>query len=296
MHVVAILVAFDALRDPRKLAVNAATAVDHVIVVDNAVGGHPRLDRFEGTDDISLLRNNNVGGLAGAYNAALAAISERTPAATHVLFLDDDTDVTTIGVFLTSAATLEAASRTDVAAVAPMYEDRQTGLRGKHIALSRFFYRMLPRDLHKPTEVTFLINSMSLWRCDALREVGDYSQRLAIDHIDTDYCMRAKRLGYRTILNPHITFKHSIGDRRSYRLCGITLQSGGHGVDRRRLIGRNTAIIARNHGFAYPAFAVLCVQRILYESMGVILAERNRWQKLQAIWGGFFSGLRSRGT
>jgi GT2 family glycosyltransferase len=41
-------------------------------------------------------------------------------------------------------------------------------------------------------EVAFVINSMAIWRFEALAQIGRFNELLAIDHIDTDYCLRAR--------------------------------------------------------------------------------------------------------
>ena len=35
--------------------------------------------------------------------------------------------------------------------------------------------------------------------------------------MDTDYCLRAAALGFKLILNPKVTFLHSIGKRQKYQ-------------------------------------------------------------------------------
>lgn len=290
MMIAAVLVCFDPSRDPRAAAARLLEAVDSVVVVDNCAEGHPALGTpFD--DGAILLRNANVGGLAGAYNGALDWIGQHRPETTHVLFVDDDTDLHALRSFLTSAETLVAANSVEVAAVAPIYRDRRTGLRGSHIRLERFRFHFLPRELSDPVDVTFIINSMSLWRRDALNRLGPYSTFLAVDHIDTEYAMRAKRAGYRIVLNATVEFIHEIGNRRSYRFFGRTVQTGGHSARRRYLIGRNTMAVARLHGLAYPAFATLCLQRLGYETIGILVAEDHKTAKLVNLWRGAIAGL-----
>jgi rhamnosyltransferase len=289
-RVIAVTVAYAEERDPVAAVERLAPFVDHVILVDNTASGHPKLAGRGSRDRLTILANANKGGLAGAYNAALERVRAAHPDATHVLFLDDDTDTGAVASLLGSAVIRQWAARDDVAATAPAYVDRATGIRVAPIQLSRFRYRVLSRQLQEPTEVAFLINSMSLWRVDALRHIGSYDERLAVDHVDTDYCLRAGILGYKLVLNPAITFQHSIGTRRKYELFGRTLQSGGHSPARREMIGRNTVVLARRYGRRYPAFAILCLTRLLYECLGIVIAEDQRASKLWSLAKGTVSG------
>lgn len=293
MKIAAILVCFDPARSPRDAVDRLATIVDSTIIVDNRKGGHPALHALD-RPQVTILRNDNIGGLAGAYNRALSWIAEYQREITHILFVDDDSDLAALDAFLRSEATREVAAHSSVAAVAPVYRDKRTGLRGRHIQLDRFRFRFLPREQTTPVDVAFVINSMSLWRVDVLTRLGPYSVALGVDHIDTEYAMRAKRAGFRIVLNAGVEFLHEIGERRSYKLFGKTVQSGGHGADRRFLIGRNTVIVAKKHGFAYPAFMLLCLQRLCYESLGILIAENSKAAKLSGLWRGALRGLVTR--
>ncbi|MBL8378420.1 MAG: glycosyltransferase [Burkholderiales bacterium] len=290
--IVCVIVSYDAARDPLPAVDAALGHVRHVILVDNAEVARD-FDRAK-RPRLTVLANGNRGALAGAYNLALAEIDAHLAHASHVLFLDDDSEVGALPDFLAHAATREACFRGDVAAVAPVYIERETGLRLAPIRLRRFTYRLLPRDVAGPVDVSFLINSMSLWRRQALLRIGPYDEGLGVDHVDTDYCLRAASLGYRLVLNTATPFAHSIGRRRMYRLFGKTLQSGGHAPARRRMIARNTVAVARRHALAWPSFVALCLVRLAYEALGIVLAERDRREKLWAMARGVVDALRGR--
>lgn len=261
-------------------------------VVDNAEEGLDiALPKGVDASRVVLLTNHNVGGLAGAYNLAIERIQALSPDIEQVLYLDEDTDTAALADYLRAPSTWSSLARPEVAAIAPLYVERATGLPGAHIQLERFRYTVLPRDLTEPHEVTFLINSMSLWKLAVLRRIGPYDTALAVDHVDTDYCLRAKLNGYRLVLDPTVRFLHSIGKRRAYRFLGRTLQSGGHGPARRFAIGRNTVWLAKRYGRDFPAFWVLCAGRIVYECLGILLAEDHSRLKLSAFIGGILMGI-----
>lgn len=290
MIIAAVLVSFGSKLNLDDLGTRLRKVVHYTVIVDNQLGGNPNIG-LRDDQNMLVLKNDNVGGLAGAYNFALSTISERRKEVTHILFLDDDSDLDTLDSFLSSDTTVKAAACSEIAAVAPIYRDRRTGLRGRHIQLERYSFRFLSREHHYPVFVTFLINSMSLWQRRALDELGDFSVILGVDHIDTDYAMRAKTAGWKLMLNPSVEFIHEIGTRKAYKLFGKTVQSGGHNASRRFLIGKNTVLIAKYHGKSFPAFAFLCLQRIIYETIGIIFVENTKYKKLKALWSGVIFGL-----
>lgn len=273
-----------------------AAVVGRIVLIDNNEQASPALQGLAGRLPVELLHHGNRGGLAGAYNRALHALrAGPAPPPTEVVFLDQDSDAAPLQAFLADPEVRRLLARDDVAVVAPAYCDRATGLRGRYIELGRWRLHHLPRIFAGARQVAFVINSMSVWRLAALERIGDFNEILAIDHVDTEYCLRARQQGLGVWVHGSHVFAHAIGRRRSYRLLGRELQAGGHAPARRRLIGRNTALLARQWCWREPAFAGLCLMRLAYEATGIVMAEDGKAAKLGALARGIVEGLLVRG-
>lgn len=287
----AVVVVYRASSDPRPLIAQLQSCVALTVVVDNSATGHPALVDLPWGCALIRLHNANRGGLAGAYNRALDRLAGHTPSVNHVVFLDEDSDASGLGDLLSDAVVARALHDPVTAAVAPAYIDRATGLRGKYIELQRWRLHYLPRVFQGLRPVAFVINSMSVWRLDALRRIGAFNEGLAIDHVDTEYCLRARQAGLKVQVDGSHQFLHSIGERRRFTFLGREMQAGGHSAARRYLIGRNTAWLGRRWLWREPAFAFLCLTRLGYEAVGIGLAEDHRLPKLWALLRGGMVGL-----
>lgn len=287
----AVVVVYRADSHPGAVIDEARRQVGLTIVVDNSELGHPALDAEEGCRGFEQIHNRNRGGLAGAYNAAIDHLERRREAFDQIVFLDEDSDPSGLGTLLADPRAEALLQRPDTAAIAPAYVDRATGLRGRHIELGRWRLRHLPRVFEGVRRVAFVINSMSVWRLEALRRLGRFDEGLAIDHVDTEICLRARQAGLAVYVHGSHEFAHSIGERRRFTLFGREMQAGGHSPRRRWLIGRNTAWLARHQLWREPAFAWLCIARLAYETAGIVLAEDHRPAKLAALWRGALAGL-----
>lgn len=265
--------------------------VGQVLLVDNHERGHAELAPLAERLGVGFVHAGNGGGLAGAYNRALAWLAHRPTPAQQVVFLDEDSDVAALHDLLHDSAAGGALADPRTAAVAPAYRDRATGLRGRYIRLGRFRLAYNPREFSDLRDVAFVINSMSVWRLQALRDIGPFNEALAIDHVDTEYCLRARRAGLRLYVHGAHVFAHSIGQRRRFRFLGREMQAGGHGPDRRYLIGRNTSWLARSWLLREPAFAFLCATRLAYEAVGIVAVEDRALVKLAALLRGAVAGL-----
>jgi rhamnosyltransferase len=236
------------------------------------------------------VRHGNRGGLAGAYNVALNHVFSLIPEARHVVFVDEDSDIGTLSAFIEHGGTCGAMSADSVAVVAPAHRDRRSGMRATHMVLDRYWFKRLPRDVRGVVAVAFVINSMSLWSLAALRRIGPYDEELAIDQVDIDYCLRARLRGYEVCLNGDCEFDHAVGRRRVYVFVGRQFQAGGHSPARRYLIGRNTVWLAKRYLRTYPAFAVICLLRLVHEGLGIAMAETDKLAKLKRLAKGALVG------
>lgn len=275
--------------EPTLLALQGA--VGQVLVVDNHPQRHHDLAATAQRLDIGYLHAGNVGGLAGAYNRALQWLQSHCPQTRQVVFLDEDSDASPLQALLADADTERALAQAQTAAVAAAYRDRATGLRGRYIRLARYRLSFNPREFSDLRQVAFVINSMSVWRLQALQQIGPFNEGLAIDHVDTEYCLRARQLALLLYVHGSHEFAHSIGQRRRFRFLGREMQAGGHGPERRYLIGRNTSWLARSWLWREPAFAFLCATRLAYEAVGIVAVEDRALAKLGALLRGALSGL-----
>jgi rhamnosyltransferase len=294
-RVAAVLVLFDPSTSPISAIAELSKAVGCLMVVDNTANGHPCLDgNMQWPDGVSILRNANVGGLAGAYNCALRSSPRLRDAFDHVLFVDEDSDVGCLQAFLRHPATCELATLNDTAACAPAYRDRATRLRARYVVLTRFGFRRLPREFGEVREVDFIINSMSLWRVGALDAIGTFNEGLGVDQVDIEYCLRARDSGRRIYVNGALEFDHSIGQRRLANVLGQPVQSGGHSSERRYYIGRNLAWLTRRYAVRRPAFALLCFTRLVHELAGILVVESHKRAKLKSLIHGAACGMVTR--
>ncbi len=291
----AVLVVYHRESQPRAIVERLLAQVGVVVLVDNAPDGHPALPALPEHAKLLRIANANRGGLAGAYNRAIETLQAQRSDIRQVVFVDEDSEVETLAPFLADPAVQALLADERVAAIAPAYRDRATGLRGKHLQFeSRWRLRYLPREAEGLHGVAFVINSMSVWRLAALQRLGPYDEGLRIDHVDTEYCLRAHRAGLKVLLHGGHSFGHRIGERRAYKLFGVQLQAGGHSPARRYLIARNTVWLARRSLWREPGFSWLCLLRLGYEAVGILVAEPQKLAKLGALLRGSGVGLFSR--
>jgi rhamnosyltransferase len=146
-------------------------------------------------------------------------------------------------------------------------------------------------------ELDYVITSGSLLSLEAFARVGAFRDDFFIDYVDTEYCWRARALGYRIIKTRRHLMTHAIGNPSRHRLLWMTKWTTNHPPDRRYYIARNFTILTREQSRDRPrGFA----GRWIFKSLGlvfklakrVVLYEDRRREKLFALVQGWYHGAR----
>lgn len=284
-----ILVSFNKIPDQESISNILSCGLSSLLVINN----NPKFtssnfSSLNSAKNIFVINNYNVGGLAGAYNKAIQFLKDSKIESSHILFLDDDSDFKSLRSYIESDLTQKILKCETEAVIGPRYIESATGILGKCVKLTRFWFKISSPIKPSLIPVSFIINSFSIWQKDTIFNIGDYDERLAIDHVDTDYCMRANKLGIPIFINNSVTFEHTIGERVSFNFLGFKLQSSGHNIMRKSLIVKNTRILIFRYGFDNPGFLALCFLRLIYEFMSVLIAERSKTKKIYFMLKGLF--------
>jgi rhamnosyltransferase len=202
----------EAMSDPKVVAVivayhpnlavieSTATMVSKIVVVNNDRGDWPA-----GLKASVLVHTpgRNIG-LAAAYN--FGAQFARKEGATHLLLLDQDS-VPAPGMV---PQLLAQYSRGElVGGVGPLWKDPRTGEAGGFAV--EFGSKRIPGP-DEVLNVEFLISSGSLIGLAAISELGPFDDRLFIEHVDTDWALRAKANGFALYGVGAAVLEHTIGE------------------------------------------------------------------------------------
>lgn len=102
-----------------------------------------------------------------------------------------------------------------VGCVAPTYFDLTTGqtFSFQVQAPRRYFYRNASAEEALPwIEILTTITSGTLISRAALTEVGPMWEKLFIDHVDTEWCHRARKMGFKLYGTSAVRLNHRLGD------------------------------------------------------------------------------------
>ncbi len=217
--VAAIVVTFHPDRDLLLRVIKAtAEQVGGLVVVDNGSENDVAawIAQLQHPQRIQALALGENFGVAYAHNRGIEWA--RAKGYAYALILDQDSvPAPDMVARLRSALEDLRAQGRRVAAAGPRYVDPDTDQDYYFVAFDRWrtrrYYCRNAGSGQTVLAVDFLISSGSLIPLEVLAEVGAMDEAMFIDHVDTDWFLRAKSLGYHSIGVCHALMEHRLGSR-----------------------------------------------------------------------------------
>jgi rhamnosyltransferase len=232
-----------------------------------------------------VVQNRNLG-LGGGYN--LAANWARANGATHLLLLDQDSVPERDMVGMLREA-FSATAR--VAAAGPLWRDARTGKTGHFVRMTRWGATKVRPTNGAIISVDFLISSGALISLKAIDRIGSFDQLLFIEHVDTDWCLRARAMGYMLLGVANARLDHTFGEAT----LTAPLVGGGqrlflYPAERHYYLVRNS-IVLWQRPYAPMGWVLHDVLRTVALVSWHILFAPPRWKRLKSVWRGICDGL-----
>lgn len=266
--------------------------VDLVLCVDNGmpVGAGRALEGFA-PGRLRYLSMGRNAGLGAAHNRGIA--EARAAGCTHIVLGDQDSlpGPGMVAALLEAEASALAAGR-DVAAVGPRYVDADDGHALQFVRCGRFrFEPVAPAGAARFVALDFLISSGSLIRMSVLERVGPMDETLFIDHVDTEWCLRAKALGFVPIGACQAWMEHQLGERTLRIRFGRMRTVPLHKPFRYYFIARNSLLLYQR-AYVRRSWIVPDAVRLAQVAVFFGLLHPNRLANARMLLRGVRDGLR----
>lgn len=293
MRVGAVIVAYQAPDAQLEALLSRLTAeVSTAAVVLNQAAPEEKHELQARYPQLHWQRNAANLGLAAAQNQGITALLATVDA---ILLLDQDSlpDAGTVTALSEVLASLQAADK-PVAGVAPAYRQGQSAHWPGFVRISRWgFVRVRPTPNEAAIPIDFAIASGTLMPVKALQAVGLMDEPLFIDHIDTEWCLRAAKAGYQLFGTERAAFSHSLGEQRYTFWLGRKRQVSTHAPWRYYTMFRNSLLL-----YARPSLPARWKRgdalRLLQIFLFVLLFGAHRWASLQMMRRGVADGIKGR--
>lgn len=207
-----------------------------------------------------------------------------------VLLLDDDSrpQPGMVANMLAAWQALPGEERALTALLAPNIQDERLNHPDHFVKLWKnlFFYKEGLGISPLLRDILYVPASGSLMPATLFAHTGYMEERFSIYFVDTEFCLRLRRLGYGIIAVRDARMRHRIGHRSEHRLLGLRVTTTNHPPRARRLMYRNRLKLLHRYGLRFPGYALFDILRMGYEILRVLCFENDKKEKLRAMWQG----------
>lgn len=269
-NIAAVIITYNTGNEFSKNVLSLKKHVREVIVVDNG-SNKETLSMLRGLkEEITLIELNENKGIAYALNRGIEyAVNNDFQ---WVLTLDHDSTVSDsmISNMLSVYNSIDESEKEKIVMLTPKHvEEKQMDVVSKSQE-NKWEYVL--------TEIT----SGALTKADFYKNEL-YDEKLFIDLVDHDYCLRINSMGYKIIRVNSAILIHNLGESIQKKILGITITPTNHSALRRYYMSRNRKYIWNKYRGTFKEWVIKDKIRFLNEIVKIIAFEDEKLNKLKMI-------------
>lgn len=131
------------------------------------------------------------------------------------------------------------------------------------------------------------MTSGNLVNLSIYQKLGGFLEKFFIDCVDTEYCLRLKRYGFKIHRISTIVLEHHLGNVKKHSFLGFSFHPSNHIPVRRYYITRNRLWLWQEYKNDFPDFIAFEKKMTLYEIIKILLGEEEKCKKIIAILDGY---------
>lgn len=240
--------------------------VDAIVVVDNASSGASldRINELSRQSRCTVIRNERNLGMAAALNIGFRFAIERG----YEWIVTFDQDSTVLEGFI-EALLNTARISVGTAIVCPTYMDQVS-------------HRVMQMPRTSSGELMTTMTSGSMMHRSTYERAGPFDERLYIDSVDNEYCLRVRSMGLRLLQSDGAVLLHSLGRLTVHRFLGTTLSTTNHSAARRYYITRNRLFVLSRYRRDLQWLRIE-LRAMLKDVLAIALFEQDRFAKFRSM-------------
>lgn len=255
-----------------------AGQMDFVVVVCNSLFDSDQFN-LGNISNITFLQNPTNKGLGQALNYGI------TRAFSEGYFLcctfDQDTAIFTNFRRQLVESYLLLRSKYRVGIVAPGYQNDRS-------------FKLRYSNEQPVTLVHAVVQSGCLFTKECIDYCGEFREDFFIESIDTEYCLRARKFGFKVAKTSVPLMEHGAGEKLVRSLFGREVVVTNHSGERLFLQYRNYVFVFKKYWLANPYWAMTSLLSMIKKYLLICMFESHSLSKGRHIINGILTGLRSK--
>jgi rhamnosyltransferase len=241
--------------------------VDHLFIFDNSASDNNELiqEILTFSSAFTYIPYHQNRGIATALNAGASAALIK--GYSWLLTMDQDSvvDSQMIQIFINY---INSHNSQPIGIVSPLHVDKNT---------------VINTSMPAAQEELTVMTSGNLLNLKAFSHIGDFEEKLFIDYVDHEYCLRLKKNGYKIIQVNNAILYHNLGNISSTKVGSREIYYSNHSALRRYYITRNRLYVLYLYKKDFPSFYKKELASIGKEMIKILFFEDAKLQKVRSI-------------
>lgn len=258
--------------------------VNQVIIIDNTPNNdaYDLLNALSSVNNISIINNNINLGMAKALNQGIEwAIHKNLK---WIITFDQDTNITKDFIEDMYKVYKNFPFPEKIAAIGANYFNYNNNQIAEKMEQDKLY--AIVKDV---------ITSGCLVNLDITAKIGGFDEKLFIDMVDTEYCLRARQNGYFILMTAKPLMIHSIGNLKKKRFLNFSFFVTNHAPFRRYYIFRNTIYLIKKYFLFDKSWSFLMISNYLPKVfIKACFFEKSKVENFRFIFKGIIHGVLSR--
>ena len=280
-NICCIIVTYNIGNELSKCFYSILNQVNKVIIVDNGSNletvEYIKHLKKEHSSKVEYLLNKDNMGIAFALNRGIElALKENFE---WILTLDNDSVATDdmVNVMLKTYSNLSPNEKKDVVSLFPTHlETNFKNFNNEKSEFNTLNYSYIIAD----------ITSGNILNKKVFNKVGTFTEKLFIDYVDLEYCLRIFKRNYKQIKVHDAKLIHHLGNSKQINIFNKKITYTNHSALRRYYITRNRLFVWNNFKDC-KQFISNDKRSFIKETIKIILFENNKYFKIKMILKGF---------
>lgn len=250
--------------------------VDFIILIDNCSINIEEIElEYKNINNVFIVKNEKNEGIAKALNQIINLCEQRR--CKWVLTLDQDS-VVPDNLIETYKKYLNLDK---IGIITPKIIDRNY-LEEKKL--------LIKKSEPEYEYVEKCITSASFINIRICKEIKYFDEKMFIDLVDFEYCLRLRRAGYKILKLNYIALIHQLGNLKVYNVLGKKIFVTNHSEIRNYYYSRNSIYYLKKHKKYLPKKNIYL--NLLKKILKIVFFEKIKVKKMIAIFLGIKDGIR----
>lgn len=275
-HIAAVVVLFNPDESVFRNLYSYVSQVNKIYAIDNSELKikNEVIDNIKTISNLEYLTDHANLGVAAALNiGANRAIADGYQ---YLLTMDQDSKATE---FMVGRLAALFDKYSDAAIITPFH-------------LNEGF--PLPSDNTAEQELLFTITSGNLLSLEKYKKVGGFLEKLFIDYVDHEYCLRLNSVGFKIIMKNDVVLYHNLGKLKREELFGIEFFPSHHSPERYYYRTRNRFYVNDLYKKRFKDYVKSDRRRFFRELIEMFFFESEILKKLHMIVIGYIDYKKKR--